>query len=293
MTTRLGRNLFSTKVAFNAVTVTTSGVFCYSATCENWHALFSALQVKKSAEATQSRNTQLSRGNSELRAKVANQEIALTKLKEKLKQQKSALDRHLATRKHNAMTENKIKVRARCDSFKCFMKFRVWFDDSFVSCVEDPLTFNVKISLSWKCEDGFNFNGTGVFVVSGNRHGIGRVGEKQDKLYEEKQWASFCHREVQLRGAALFSSYNVNFHWPNSILLKAALFLYWCVETENLFTFAFKLPSRHEPDRQLDDRVVNSNTIFYMLLNLLWLWAAKLDTFLYSWHNSMTLPATH
>nr|CAB3228201.1 myoplasmin-C1 [Phallusia mammillata] len=66
-------------------------------------------EIKKTNEATQSRNTQLTRGNSELRSKISNHERVITKLKEKVKQQKHAIERQQTEKKSSYATENKLK----------------------------------------------------------------------------------------------------------------------------------------------------------------------------------------
>nr|XP_039251196.1 coiled-coil domain-containing protein 150-like [Styela clava] len=66
-------------------------------------------EVKKALEASQSRCSQLAKGNSELRGRFAEKERVLEKLKERAKSQKSNLDRLQKEKQLNLHTNEKIK----------------------------------------------------------------------------------------------------------------------------------------------------------------------------------------
>ena len=67
--------------------------------------------MKKANETSQARNSQLTKGNTDLRSKLADQEQTLEKLKAKLKQQKSSLDRYHREKKTENDRAQKIKVK--------------------------------------------------------------------------------------------------------------------------------------------------------------------------------------
>ncbi|CAK8686857.1 unnamed protein product [Clavelina lepadiformis] len=67
-------------------------------------------ELKKSQDASQSRNCQLTKGNTDLRSRLAERERALTKLKEKLKDQKLQIERYQRDRKTHSNTEQKFKA---------------------------------------------------------------------------------------------------------------------------------------------------------------------------------------
>lgn len=67
-------------------------------------------QMKKTVEMSQARCSQLTKGNADLRGKVAEKERLFEKLKEKSKSQKSQLDRLQREKQLNLQTNQKIKV---------------------------------------------------------------------------------------------------------------------------------------------------------------------------------------